>query len=105
MKKATLDQYMDIGAQVKLIKAMMSNLMTMTAGTLPKTVYGNEFRSLERAMRNLSSKFEDRMFREYPELPDDYLKVFWGNMPRSTGDEMERDLAARMEKIIDGLIE
>ena len=76
--KITVEDYKVVGAQVKLMKGSLSNIVRLLSGKVPKSLYMPQIYKIEDALRVLGSNLEDRMFHDYPDLSNEYLHVFYG---------------------------
>lgn len=77
-EKITVEDYKVVGAQVKLMKGALSNIVRLLSGKVPKSLYMPRVYKMEEALRLLGSNLEDRMFHDYPDLPNEYLHTFYG---------------------------
>ena len=93
--RRTVDTYMKVGAKMRLFKM----LGTRTAVEISQVLSATDTQKLMRALDKVDeicSKAEDNMFRDHPELPDEYVDVFFGDTdkkPRNSVDEMMIDMA------------
>lgn len=94
-KERTMDRYKKAGAEMRLLKTICGktavdiSLVLSAAGT-------DKFLKALRMIEEVSSKAEDNMFRDHPDLPDEYVDVFFGDTdkkPRNGVDEMMIDMA------------
>lgn len=92
--KPTLEEYMIAGAKLRLLKELAVKVMA------DKCTNISEYNKMSFAMgafHEACSKQEKRMFEEYPNLTDDYCKVFYGNLfdelPKNEINDKVIDLA------------
>ena len=85
--RRTVDTYMKVGAKMRLFKM----LGTRTAVEISQVLSATDTQKLMRALDKVDeicSKAEDNMFRDHPDLTDEYLDVFYGSTemePRNDG--------------------
>ena len=90
-----IDAYKNAGAYMRLLK---------TAGTkalieISKVLYAKDTDRLIKALNTIDeicSRAEDNMFRDYPDLSNEYIDVFYGDVsdiPRNDVDEEIINLA------------
>ncbi len=87
----TIDTYMKAGAEMRLYKNMGVRLSV----DISKVLSAADQDKLANAMRRIDeicSKAEDNMFHDHPELSDQYVDVFYGNLE----DEPRNDVDARV---------
>ena len=97
--KPTLGEYMIAGARLRLLKELAVKAMA------DKCTNISEYNKMSFAMiafHEACSKQEGRMFAEYPDLTDDYCKVFYGNLfdelPKNEINDKVIDLAMDIVK-------
>lgn len=83
-KNATVEDYMAFGADCKLLKALFVKVMCNNA--LLATESG-ELHKLASQFDNFVCRQEDKMLEAYPDLPDEYLRVFYGPLNRKPLDK------------------
>ena len=96
-KAIPVEQYMKAGAMFRLTKEL---LMKLYAEKSPffSAADRRRFDKALKAVNEVCSAADGRMFKEHPELSNDYLDVFYGDLdhePRNTVDagviEMARE--------------
>lgn len=78
-KNRTIEVYMDAGAKARLLKTIWNKFYIAISKNTP----ANELHKLDTARKTIEhiiSDAEDRMFREYPDLPREYINVFYGDV-------------------------
>ena len=93
--KRTIDAYMKAGASARLYKEARSKFIEDVSKVLPmKDV--DRLLNMMRKIDEICTKAEDNMFRDYPNLSNEYLDVFYGGLgsePRSGVDKKTIGLA------------
>jgi len=78
-KERTLEHYESIGALVSVVNYLFTKLVVEGG----KVLYAKDSDGLAKTNNKLShyqSIMEDQMFRDFPELSNDYLDVFYGGL-------------------------
>ena len=94
-KDRSIEQYMLVGAEMRLFKDIRTQLCVDASRILNVP----EMDKLLRAMKKVDticSYLEERMFQDHPELNIDYTDVFYGSLqlgPRTTVDDEVMKLA------------
>jgi hypothetical protein len=83
-KNATVEDYMAFGADCKLLKALFIKVMCNNALLDTES---DELHKLASQFDDFISKQEDKMLQKYPNLPNEYLRVFYGPLNREPLDE------------------
>ena len=102
--KKTLEQYKDIGAKFRVFKTMACQLSVGASQFLQ----ASQWAKLQKAVDTIgafASPIEDRMFRDYPELSDEYIDVFYGATDNETRNEVDADVVDRAKKFCESLFE
>ena len=103
-QKKTLDEYKDMGAKFRVFKTMACQLSV----DVSKFLSASQWRKLQKAVDTIAafaSPIEDKMFRDYPELTDEYVDVFYGATDNETRNEVDADVVDRAKKFCDSLFE
>lgn len=101
-KNATAEDYMAFGADCKLLKAMFvkvmcnKNLLTTESGELHK---------LASQFNDFISKQEDKMFQMHPNLPDEYLRVFYGPLNENPLNHVDKAVIDMAKQTAEKLFE
>ena len=101
-KERTLETYKQIGAEVRLCKAAATKAACALGGVLTSDEYAKVRRALS-LLDEAVSNADDRLFRDHPDVGDEYTNVFYGYLggePTSPLDEEVRTLA---KEYADGL--
>ena len=94
-QQRTMEEYMKAGAGMRLVKTLGVKVVTEVS----KVVSSADADKLMRAMRKIDevcSNAEDNMFRDHPELSNQYLDVFYGSIdgePRNDVDNSVINMA------------
>ena len=83
-KNATVEDYMKFGADCKLLKAAFIRVLCHEALLSAES---DEVYKLSKQFDDFVCRQEDKMFETYPDLPDEYLRVFYGPLSREPLDE------------------
>lgn len=100
--KRTIETYMRLGAQIRLLKT----LTVRTDVALSDVLTRAERKPLEDFMgilRELSSDLDGRMFGEYPELSNDYVDVFYGDLEHEPRNDVDAKVMTMARGILDAL--
>ena len=90
--KTELSEYKAIGTNVRLIKGMLTSLVNLSSGVIPKNLYMPKVRIIEREISKMASEIEDRMLHDYPEVSNEYLDVFYGSVVKDENSELGSEL-------------
>lgn len=102
--KKTLEQYKDMGAKFRVFKTMACQLSVAASQFLQ----ASQWAKLQKAVDTIgafASPIEDKMFRDYPKLTDEYIDVFYGATDNETRNEVDADVVDRAKKFCDSLFE
>lgn len=97
-KKRTLEKYRYVGAEMRLINELVIGLCKNAWGVASAV----DNKKLDRALELISevrSNIEDNMFRDFPELSDDYVNVFYGGLKRQPVNRVDAEQMALAERI------
>ena len=103
-QKKTLDEYKDMGAKFRVFKTMTCQLSVDASPFL----LTSQWQKLQKAVDTIAafaSPIEDKMFRDYPELSDEYVDVFYGATDNDTRNEVDAEVVDRAKKFCDSLFE
>lgn len=97
-KKRTLEKYRRAGAEMRLVKELVVKLCKDSWGVA--SAVDNEKLSRARDLiREVCSNIEDNMFQDFPELSDDYVNVFYGDLKRQPANQVDAEQMALAERI------
>ena len=100
--RRTVDTYMKVGAKMRLFKM----LGTRTAVEISQVLSATDTQKLMLALDKVDeicSKAEDNMFRDHPDLTDEYLDVFYGSTEMEPRNDVDRKVIAMAREAADGL--
>ena len=95
--KKTLEQYKDMGAKFRVFKTMACQLSVEASQFLQ----ASQWAKLQKAVDPIgafASPLATKMFRDYPELTDQYIDVFYGATDNETRNEVDADVVVRAKK-------
>lgn len=101
-KDRTLEAYMKAGAEMRLYKALGTKLAVDISLLIPAA----DTDKLLRAMRKIDevcSNAEDSMFKDYPQISNEYLDVFYGNMNEKPRNKVDEKVLGLAREAADGL--
>lgn len=102
-KERTIDHYMKLGAEARLLKTLGSKFWADIATVIPK----HDLHRLDRALeiiKDVCCKADGRMFADHPELDNAFTKVFFGATDSKPRDDLEQSLLAIASEVADKLV-
>lgn len=102
-KERTIDQYMKVGAEARLLKTLVSRFYVDVASIIPKHDVHRLDRALE-IINDVCCKADGRMFHDHPELDNAFTKVFYGATNFKPRDDLEQSLLAIASEVADKLV-
>lgn len=79
MKKPTIAEYCELGDDIAELWTVYSDLHHKAANYLGKTRgCSKQFFTIQNIISKIKSDLEDDMFKQYPEVDNEYLNVFYG---------------------------
>ena len=100
--KKTLEQYMELGAKFRTFKTMASKLCVDASQFMSRDDWNRMQKAVEKIAAYASS-IEDEMFREYPELSDEYVDVFYGATTNEPRGSVDANIVERAKKFCEQL--
>lgn len=103
-KNRTIDEYKRAGAKMRLFK----NLGTKVAVDVSKVVSASDYEILRRALLRIDevcSRSEDNMFRDHPDLTNEYIDVFYGNVSDTPRNIIDEEIIGLAKQVSDELFE
>lgn len=100
----TMETYMKAGAEMRLYKS----LGTKMAVDISKVLSAQDQDKLLRALSKIDeicSKAEDNMFHDYPELPNQYVDVFYGSIGERPRNDVDQKIQKMAREAADELFE
>ena len=98
----TMEKYLLAGARMRLYKTLGTKLVNNISGVLSKEDQGKLIVAMKR-IDEVCSKAEDNMFRDYPDLSNEYVDVFYGSTDLSLRNDVDRQVMAIARKVADEL--
>ena len=90
-KERTLELYKKTGAEMRLMKTLskkMASDVSLVLSASDKDKLGKALSIID----DISSKAEDNMFRDYPELEDEYINVFFGSFNSEPKNKVDAEI-------------
>lgn len=87
-KDRTVEKYMRAGAAIRLFKSASSEVIATLSEVMPKQDYRKIMLTMDR-VNQVCSDTEDRMFLEHPDLSNEYIDVFYGDVRNDTRNEVD----------------
>ena len=78
-KERTIELYKLVGAEMRLFRTLGGNLAIHMSQVLLSTDTDKFMRVLQK-IDEVRSRAEDNMFHDHPEVSNDYLNVFYGDL-------------------------
>lgn len=103
-KERTIDVYKNAGARMRLFKTLGARL----AVDISCVLSANDTEKLLRALHKIDevcSRAEDNMFRDHPQLGDEYLDVFYGAVGIGTRNSVDAEIVARAKEAANELFQ
>lgn len=100
-KKRTLEEYRYVGAQMRIFKHLVASLSESAHGVAGAV----DNKRLKRAVDDINEicfNLDEKMFKDFPELGDDYLKVFYGALDDAPSNKVDAEQIALAKKIVKG---
>ena len=101
-KNRTIDEYKKAGAEMRLFK----NLGTKLAVDISKVLSAQDTDKLLRALNRIDevcSRAEDNMFSDFPELGNEYIDVFYGNVSDEPRNHLDGEIINLAKQVSDEL--
>lgn len=100
-KNRTIEDYKRAGASMRLLKAVLTEAY-MACSEVLSAKDCDKFEVAIRRVDTICSKAEDNMFRDFPELSDQYVDVFYGT-PDTCTTEVDKEQIGIMLGLVKGL--
>lgn len=101
-QERTMERYMKVGAEMRLLKSLIARLITNTGSILLKPQQHKLMRAMDK-VRQTCSLAEDNMFRDYPDLNNHYIDVFYGNVANEPRNEVDKKIIEMAKEVSDEL--
>lgn len=89
---------------MRLFKTAYSEVITSLSEVMPKQDYEKVMRAMYK-VDQVCSDAEDRMFREHPELGDEYTDVFYGALKNDTRNDVDRKVVQMAHEMSEHLFQ
>jgi len=93
-KRRTLEVYKTAGAKMRLFKTLAAKLLTDVSCVLPTTDQDKLMRAMDK-ISEVCSHAENYMFNDLPELPAEYVDVFYGAVNLDPRNELDAEMIQR----------
>lgn len=100
--RRTVDTYMKVGAKMRLFKTMGTKMTVEISRVLSASDTQKLMRALDK-VDEICSRAEDNMFRDHPDLSDEYLDVFYGTTETEPRNEVDRKVIELAREAADEL--
>ena len=87
----TIDVYKKCGAEMRLLKTLAMRTLIDTSAILGAVERDRFSRCLD-DLSLICCKAEERMFRDHPELPDEYIDIFYGTTEGEPRHELDKEI-------------
>ena len=93
---------MKVGAKMRLFKTLGTKMTVEISRVLSASDTKKLMRALDK-VDEICSRVEDNMFRDHPDLSDDYLDVFYGSTEMEPRNDVDRKVIELAREAADGL--
>ena len=101
-KDRTIDVYKRAGAEMRLLKSILSKVTVDVSKVLTATETDKLIKELDRIC-SICSKAEDNMFKDYPDLSYEYTDVFYGALNYEPRNEVDAEIIETAKRVADEL--
>ena len=98
----TTEVYMRVGAKMRLYKTLGAALTAEIGKILSKKDLESLFQAMKR-IDEVCSRADDNMFRDHPEITDEYRDVFYGSTNREPVGSLDRRMISMAREAADAL--
>lgn len=78
-RNRTLEMYKKVGAEARLLKMVFAKFYVDAANIAQSSVSGKLF-TIDRKITEAVSELENLMFKDFPNISNDYCDVFYGTL-------------------------
>lgn len=103
-KNRTIELYRRAGAGMRLLKCVAGQVLMDVSGVLSSPDQDRMMRAIG-VIDQICSRAEDNMFHDFPELSNDYLAAFYGDISDEPRNEVDREQIELARKVVDELFE
>lgn len=101
-KERTMERYMKAGAEMRLFKNLGAKMITDISYVLSAADQDKLMRAMDK-VSEVCSRAEDNMFRDHPQLSNEYIDVFYGNVESEPRNDVDRKVIEMAREAADGL--
>lgn len=101
-KERTMERYMKAGAEMRLFKNLGAKMITDISYVLSAADQDKLMRAMDK-VSEVCSRAEDNMFRDYPQLSNEYIDVFYGKVEDTPRNDVDRKVIEMAREAADGL--
>ena len=98
----TMERYMKAGAEMRLFKTLGAKLICDISTVLSASDQDMMMRAMDK-IDQICSRAEDNMFRDHPDLSDQYIDVFYGSTDSRPRNEVDKKMIAMAKEAADEL--
>lgn len=103
-KERTIDEYKKVGAMMRLYKTLGVKLATELSKVMPAAEMGKMRQAIDK-VNSLSSRAEDNMFHDFPELESEYIDVFYGTTKMEPRNVLDAEMIERARQVANDLFQ
>lgn len=100
-KRRTMDVYKRIGSELRSCR----EILVLTVCALGGVLKADEWKKVERAITLLNEACdaaESRMFRDHPDIGNEYFAVFHGSLSGSPNSAIDEEIRGLAKDFVDG---
>lgn len=101
-KERTIDVYKRAGAEMRLLKSVLSKVTVDVSKVLPATETDKLIKEIDRICL-ICSRAEENMFKDYPNLSNEYTDVFYGALNFEPRNEVDAEIIETAKRVADEL--
>ena len=101
-KDRTIDVYKRVGAEMRLLKSILSKVTVDVSKVLTATETDKIINELDKICL-IFSKAEENMFKDYPKLSNEYTDVFYGALNCAPRNEVDAEIIETAKRVADEL--
>lgn len=101
-KDRTIDVYKRVGAEMRLLKSILSKVTVDVSNVMTATETDKLIKELDRICL-ICSKAEENMFKDYPDLSNEYTDVFYGALNYEPRNEVDAEIIETAKRVADEL--
>ena len=98
----TMERYMKAGAEMRLFKSLGAKMIVDISYVLSAADQDKLMRAMHK-VSEVCSRAEDNMFRDYPQLSNQYIDVFYGNVESRPRNDVDRKIIGMAREAADEL--